>query len=71
MMPCLYIIGRAISILLLMKWSSYPARWGVHSRVQVSRTMNFGVGSILTRDESGDVQTKTWLLASSGTESTT
>jgi len=69
MMPCLYIIGRATSILL--KCSSYPAWWGVHSRVHVSRTMNFGVGSILTRDESGDVQTKTWLFANSGTERTT
>ena len=71
MIPCLYIIGRAISILVLLNGSSYPARWGLHSRVQVSRTMKFGVGSILTRDESGNIQTKTWLFVRSGTESRT
>lgn len=63
-------IGSAISALLL-NCSLYPARCGAHSKVHVSRTMNLGVGSILTRNESGDMWTRTWLVAKSGTESTT
>lgn len=53
-------------------FASKPPRWCKSiPKVHVSSSMNLGVGSILTRVESGEMYTKAWLFVSSGTDSNT